>query len=453
MMRGGDGGDGERRWSSLGKRDGGDCNSKMLGYNINLDNSELKDMCSVILDSIKFRKKSDRVLYKKHLYVVVTNLLRCKDKEKLYYSRDTSKGYTKDKRYNKKQLTVTILIKVIDILECEGFLTNSIGRPAKNKENRVPSFIQPTDMFLDTFSDLDVLSESVEETYLNDEECFLLRDDHKSLIGYRDNYYTKTGRAVIVGLNAINRSFEYRKGDGELITNHYCRIFNNTFDFGGRFYRAGILNLKNKHHKERLKVTCNNEAMIEVDYCNLHILLLTIIEGFQYKPEVDLYNKCIPKEWVNQNTRQVVKVATNIMLNARTPQGAAKAIQSLLEDYLVEAPDDFPEGCTKAGVIMQWIRKGHPKLKHHFCNLDSTGLMLMKMDSDMAHHVIHCFVSQEKPILPIHDSFLVRRSDKGDLIVAMGEALKTITEKEDIVVPLEVEWLDDDIYHTEKIFV
>lgn len=430
-----------------------EANSKLLGFNIKIDNKDINRLISGILSDIKFRKKSDRVLYKKHLYVVLTNLLRCRYKEQLHYSRNKTKGFTKDKRYNPKQLTLTVLIKVIDLLQERGLLINTVGVSSKDKEHRVPSFIQPTDLFLDTFSSLDTLSESVEEKYLNEEECFLLRDDHKSLISYRDTYYTNTGRAVIVGLNSINRSFEYRKGNGELITNHYCRIFNNTFDYGGRFYRAGILNLKNKHHKERLRVTCNNERMIEVDYCNLHILLLTIIEGYQYNPEIDLYNKCIPDGWVNQNTRAVVKVATNIMLNARTSQGAAKAIQSLLEDYLLESPEDFPYGCTKAGIIMQWIRKGHPKLKHHFCNLDSTGLTLMKMDSDMAHHVIHCFVSQEKPILPIHDSFLVRRSDKNDLITAMVEALKTITERDDIIVPLEVEWLDNEVYQAEKIFI
>lgn len=426
---------------------------KLLGFNIKLDNEDIKALTKGILSNLKFYKTKDRSLYKKHLTVVLTNLLRCKNKEPLYYSRNKVKGFTKEKRYNPKQLTVNILIKVIDILEQRGLLVNTIGKSAKKKENRVPSFIQPTDLFLDTFGNLDVLSESVEENYLNEEECFLLRDDHKSLINYRDNYYTRTGRAVIVGLNAINRSFEYRKGNGEIITNHYCRIFNNTFDYGGRFYRAMILTLKNKHHKERLQVTCNKEPMVEIDYCNLHILLLTIMEGYQYKPEIDLYNKCIPDGWVNSNTRSVVKVATNIMLNARTSQGAAKAIQSLLEEYLEESPDDFPEGCTKAGIIMQWIRKGHPKLKKYFCCLDSTGLMLMKMDSDMAHHVIHCFVSQEKPILPVHDSFLVRKSDKNDLIEAMGEAIKIVMEREDIIVPLEVEWLEDDNYFSEKIYV
>ncbi len=427
--------------------------SKLMGFNIKVKNDKVKKLIAGTLDTIKFRRKTDRVKYKRHLEIILTNLLRCSNKERLYYSRDNVKGFTKEKRYNPKQLTVNILIKVLDILESMELITNNVGKPAKKKENRVPSFIQPTDLFLDTFSELDTLSQSVEESYLNDEECFILRDDHKSLIGYRDNYYTNTGRAVIVGLNAINRSFEYRKGNGELITNHYCRIFNNSFKYGGRFYRAGILNLNNKHHKERLKVTCNNEPMIEIDYCNLHIFLLTLVEGFQYDPEEDLYNKCIPDGWVNGNTRYVVKVATNIMLNARTAQGAGKAIQSLLEDYLVESPEDFPEGCTKAGIIMQWIRKGHPKLKHYFCNLDSTGLMLMKMDSDMAHHVIHEFVSQEKPILPVHDSFLVRKSDKEDLISAMRDALKTVVEREDIVIPLEVEWLEDNSYFSEKIYV
>jgi len=424
---------------------------KTLGLSIRVKNKDLISLSKDILKSVSFHKKTDRVKYKKHLEVVLTNLLRCTDKEVLYYSRDKGRGFTKVKRYNPQQLSVNVLIKVIDKLENEGLLINSIGVSAKNKENRVPSFIQPTDLFLDTFSDLDSVSNSVEELHLDTEECFLLRDDYKSLIAYRDDYYTKVGRAVVVGLNSINRGFTFRDSKGDVITNHYCRIFNNSFEYGGRFYRAGILTLNHKHFYERLKVTCNDEPMVEVDYCNLHIFLLMLLMGHDLNPEVDLYNKCIPDPWVNKSTRSVVKVATNIMLNARTPQSASKAIQSLLEEYLVKSPEDFPEGCTKAGVIMQWIRKGHPKLKNCFCNLDSTGLSLMKVDSDMAHHVIHCFVSMEKPILPIHDSFLVRRSDKNDLITAMVEAIKLVTERDDIQVPLEVEWMDNGILHTEKI--
>lgn len=424
---------------------------KLLGLSIKFRDATLRDLVKSILNEVTFYKKKDKPLYRKHMEVVLVNLLRCKNKEVLYYSRNTSKGFTKIKRYNPQQLSVKVLIKTIDLLEDNGFLVNTIGKPSKKKENRVPSFIQPTDLFLDTFGDLDVMSESVEESYLNSEECFILRDEHKCLINYRDTYYTKMGRAVVVGLNAINRQFEFKKSDGEIITNHYCRIFNEDFTKGGRFYRASILQLKNKHYHERLKVTCSGEPMVEVDYCNLHIMLLTLLNGFQYKPEIDLYNKCIPDGWVNINTRSVVKTATNIMLNAKTTQSAAQAIQSLLDEYLEKDPQDFPEDCTKAGVIMQWIRKGHPNLNEYFCSLDSTGLLLMKMDSDMAHHVIHCFVSNEKPILPIHDSFLVRRSDKSDLIEAMVEALKVVTERDDILVPLEAEWWDDKYgYQSEK---
>ena len=424
---------------------------KTLGLSIKVKDKTLIQLSKDIVSDHKFYRNVDKISFKRHLEVVLTNLLRCTNKEYLYYSRDKSKGFTNAKRYNPQQLTVIVLIKVILILEQRGLLINTIGTPSKSKEKRLPSFIQPTDLFLDTFSDLDTLSDSIEELYLDQEECFLLRDDHKSLIAYRDTYYTNIGRAVLVGLNSINRSFEYKDSKGQIITNHYCRIFNTSFEYGGRFYRAGILTLKNKHHYERLKVTCNNEPMVEIDYCNLHIFLLHILLGIKFDPEEDLYNKCIPDKWVNSNTRSVVKVSTNIMLNARTPQGAAKAIQSVLGEYLIKSPEDFPKGCDKAGVIMQWIRKSHPKLNSYFCNLDSTGLALMKVDSDMAHHVIHTFVSKEKPILPIHDSFLVRRSDKSELITAMVDAIKLVTENEDILVPLEVEWLDQGKLQTDRI--
>lgn len=425
-------------------------NHKLLGLSIKLSHKDLRKFSKDITNNLKIRKKTEIPLYRKCIEVVLTNLLRCSKDEKLLYSRSKNKGFTKIRRYNPLGITVERLVKVIDILEEYGLLMNFIGNPAKNKENRVPSFIQPTDLFLDTFSDLDTLSESVEELYMDKEECLILRDEHKQLVEYRDNYYTRTARAVVVGLNSINRSFMFHDKDKQEITNHYCRIYNESFDKGGRFYRANILNIKNKGTNDRLKITCNYEPMVEVDYCNLHIMLLTVLQGFQYNPEIDLYNKCIPEKWINKNTRSVVKLATNIMLNAKTKRSATSAIQELLEDYLKTSSDDFPSDC-KSKTVMDWIYKGHAKLSEFFCSVDSTGLELMKLDSDMAHHVIHCFVSEEKPILPIHDSFLVRRSDKMFLVEAMADAMKVVTGREDIQVPLEAEWWDEKYgYQSEK---
>ncbi|AUR89070.1 hypothetical protein NVP1121O_042 [Vibrio phage 1.121.O._10N.286.46.C4] len=416
-----------------------ECSGKLIAYSIKLNNPVMKKLAKDLLSEITFYKKTDRNLYTKHMEVVLTNLLRCSGKQPLLYSRDVTAGNTSIKRYNPQQIKVRTLIKVIDILEDAGLLTNKVGKASKKKEFRVPSYIQPTDLFLDTFSDIDSLSESVEEKLLDKEETIILRDEYKMLAEYRDSYYTRMARAVVVGLNSINRQFEFKTGEGELITNHYCRIYNETFDKGGRFYRAGILQLKNKGTHDRLKVTCNNEPMVEVDYCNLHILLLTIMEGFQYDPSVDLYNKCIPEGLVTPNTRSLVKTATNIMLNAKKESSARNAIQQVLDGF---DKDDLPDQVSKASVVMGWVKSGHPDLVKYFCSLESTGLSLMKMDSDMASHVIHCFVSDEKPILPIHDSCLVRRSDKSSLIEAMVEAVKVITGREDIKVPLEATWWD-----------
>lgn len=414
---------------------------KLLGFNIKVNNKELVKLTKDILETINFHKKSDKQVYKLHIEVILTNLLRCTKKEPLYYVRDKN-GFTKIKRYNQKQLKVMTTIKVIDILEEFGLLTNTIGVAAKNKGNRMPSYIQPTDLFLDTFSNVDTLAESVEEQFLDKEECLILRDEHKQLMAYRDDHYTRTARAVVVGLNAVNSRFEFKKGDGTVITNHFCRIYNESFDKGGRFYRGSILQLNNKDNNERLKVTCNNEPMIEIDYSNLHILLLTILEGFQYNPEIDLYNKCIPSEWINDHTRKVVKLSTNIMLNAKTKRSASAAIKGVLDEYVTISPESFPPK-IKAKVVMDWIYEGHSNLSKYFCNIDSTGLLLMRMDSDMANHVLSCFVSEERPILPIHDSFLARRSDKYSLIPAMVEAIKLVTGRDDIQVPLEASWWEE----------
>lgn len=67
-------------------------------------------------------------------------------------------------------------------------------------------------------------------------------------------------------LNKINEQAVVRDENRQIMTSFYCRIFNENFSYGGRFYKADILQLKNKKTKSRLGVTINDSPVIEVDY-------------------------------------------------------------------------------------------------------------------------------------------------------------------------------------------
>ena len=56
------------------------------------------------------------------------------------------------------------------------------------------------------------------------------------------------------------------------------------------------------------------------------------------------------------------------------------------------------------------------------------GIELMYLDSEMVAKVIKYFVEKDKPILPIHDSFIVREEDKEYLQAAMSNSMDIVID-------------------------
>jgi len=54
------------------------------------------------------------------------------------------------------------------------------------------------------------------------------------------------------------------------------------------------------------------------------------------------------------------------------------------------------------------------------------GMELMYIDSQIATETINYFVKQNKPILPIHDSFIVKELDQDYLLAGMPKAIERV---------------------------
>lgn len=64
----------------------------------------------------------------------------------------------------------------------------------------------------------------------------------------------------------------------------------------------------------------------------------------------------------------------------------------------------------------------------YFDNPDKIGMRLQRMDSDIAVRVCNYFVSRNRPVIPVHDSFIVWDIDGDDLLRAMTDAFKHVTK-------------------------
>lgn len=354
--------------------------------------------------------------------IIITNLLACiQKKQVLLYSRDTGKSVSKKTKYNRKGITVHRVKKCVDRLVDVGLIFNHIGKPHKELEKREMSFIAPTQEFIDEFCTDPEQTNIALAAYNAALQTIILRNEYGVEIDYQDNANIRKARTIVEKLNKINESHEIRDGNGNLMTNIYTRIFNRDMQHGGRFFHADALKIKNKETKSRLDITIDGNPVIEIDFRNLHYRIAAILEGYDDSDlPADVYMEILPVELRDNSHREIVKVAVNILFNAKSIKSAEGAIR----DEIEKVKDKLHPSFHSAKLVRLAIYEATQEFQSCYCREDSFGLALQNADSWLAQRVIEKFISVNRPILPVHDSFVVDRNDVGLLISAMGDSFR-----------------------------
>ena len=381
-------------------------NTKLLTYNIKVR--------KVVSNRVRWMGYSDTEC----LAVVIYNLLACLRKDSvLVYSRMTSSKL----RPSKKGINARRVIRAIDFLEAEGYVVNHKGRGSPIVENRRVSWVEPTQKFIDEWCEKEVFLQA-ELDYLDQCEVIELRDTEKNSIPYKNSEHIKRMADTVRELNKMNEGCEIRDGEGSVMTNIYCRIFNESFDYGGRFYRADVLAIKNKKTDDRLKVTIDGEPVCEVDYSNLHFRIAAALEDLDAEDiPLDVYSGILEDE-DNAVDREIVKLAVNMMFNCRNDEKARAAIQK--EINLLKKEDKAEYTLGNATSVMSLIDNAYPQFSYLFCTEGSFGRVLQNADSHLASDIIEVMLNRQIPCLPVHDSFIVPLKHLDFLCDTMGECFR-----------------------------
>lgn len=356
------------------------------------------------------------------LGVIVTNLLACvKKNQKLVYSRHNGRSKAKKTKYNRKGISVHRIIKSIDKLVELGLVYNVIGKAHKVQEKRQMSYIAPTETFIEQFCSDPEASLIAMSAYNAAKQTIILRNEWGDDIDYQDSENIKKARKIVQKMNEINESFEIRDGQGNLMTNIYARVFNKDMQHGGRYFHSDALEIKNKDNKARLDITINGKPVLEIDFRNLHFRIAAIIEGCDDSElPLDVYMDILPEEQQDRWHREIIKLAINILFNSKSEKSAEGAIRKEID----KIKDKLHPSFHSAKFIRHIIYEETPEFVGCYCRKDSFGLALQNADSWLAQRVIEQFIAKGKPILPIHDSFIVDRDDVGLLIDAMGDGFR-----------------------------
>lgn len=184
------------------------------------------------------------------------------------------------------------------------------------------------------------------------------------------------------------------------------RVFNNgDWSQGGRFYGGWWMPLK-RHLRRSIRI--DGEPTVELDYGSLHPRICYHLAGSPLPREADPY--VIPA--LPGCDRDLLKTALMKLLNA----GPSMNIRAP-EGYGTSDPKRRP-----FRTVLTALEEHHKPIKAWFRS--ARGLELQALDAEMADRVLSYFTKRGRPVLPIHDSFIVAESDEALLgeIMALAYA-------------------------------
>lgn len=396
----------------------------------------------LVYDIVVKRDVSEKVKRLEHkeyntLACIVYNLISCiRKNRKLVYSRNTS-----EKCKNKKKISVYKVKKVVDWLEQQEYIVNFIAPPNKDKDERKVSYIVPTLKFVEEFCDSIEVQRMAELAYQEAYAYIELRNEDKEPVPFRNTKQTQRLEEVVKKINLLNDICTVRDKFGNVLNNFYCRVFNNDFGHGGRFYRADVLRLPHSEGRlGRYDITINGNPVVEIDYGNLHFRIAAIREHIDLNGVAsDVYMGILEQEEKTDSNRAIVKLAVNIMFNSLDDDKAISAIQKEI-NFKFNGKQDLT---LKTGTeVFKRVKSAYPQFDNVFCNGDGYGSVLQNYDSELAACVLDVMSGKNIPCLPIHDSFIVERQYQRVLEEAMGECFRKLFQV-DVPVPVGVGYRDE----------
>ena len=179
----------------------------------------------------------------------------------------------------------------------------------------------------------------------------------KAVVDYPETADTTAMREQVAVVNEGLSRLDLRQFGKRIEIPIGRRIFNGSFERGGRFYCHGA-SFQNMRARHRRDLECMIDGvlhpMVEIDYSTLHITMAYTEAGAKV-PRGDLYA-------IEGFDRRVVKIAVNIMFNAENRRSAILAIAKALHD---DATPAYSEWCRRSPDVVdlpdihEETRRGH----------------------------------------------------------------------------------------------
>jgi hypothetical protein len=194
------------------------------------------------------------------------------------------------------------------------------------------------------------------------------------------------------GLKRFVFAFDGRSVPWFALTVH--RVFNNSsYDHGGRFY-SDFMQLKQETRKQ---LTIDDEPVISLDFASLHGRIALAVVGYDCPVNRDPYN-------LEGFDRKLVKKAFTAALNKATGTGAIKDT--------THTEDAKQANELNERIIAALVAK-YPNLEQVFGRgSKDAGLLIQKADSVLMGYMLNQFTIANRPLLGVHDEFVLLERDR-----------------------------------------
>lgn len=258
------------------------------------------------------------------------------------------------------------------------------------------------------------------------ENVLILRDENKKPKTFTSN---ATTQQMLKGLRMYNKTladFDIRNEKGEKLFVNARRIFNDSFDKGGRFYNDQAV-VQSLSSEERSKLTINGSKVTELDFVALHPTILATEAGYIFPEGFDPYDIEM-KGYETKTLRKLAKMAMLIRLNCNSDSSYKLAMNHWIGNNLdikqLYQENKIPKIYIEVDELLYAIIDKNPYLYETFISEAIVGLRLQGVDSAIADSVLNYFTQRSVACISIHDSFIVPVDYQEELKQTMHFAFK-----------------------------
>ena len=367
----------------------------------------------------------------KHLKAVVLDLYIAYDSDPetyLGYSRAKS-NYAKESRMGSLFFRYRPMMRVIDGLETLGYLENHIGFYDHNRKSGYQSRMRATPALIDLIETGGVTPVMVSYAI---GEVIVLRDSDSNDLSFPETEQTRAISEQVISYNQflsehrISVSLEPEEVRallleeiamaGDYTRTQLCRVFQEDFSSGGRYYRGWWQEVPSDLRKY---ITIDGENCSELDYSGQSLGLLYAYKDHErtwLKGDVDPYLI----EGEAGVDRKLMKKVFLTCVNAASRDQAVRSIRfHINKEY---------DGLTSTTVFIDRLInqtiQNHSDIAEYFFSSAWAGLQYQ--DSEIARYVLEGMQAHRYPALPIHDSFVVQDRHLPQLYSLMKEAYRML---------------------------